>query len=629
MNKNEFDWQFEDSHEVRTAGHTPLLEAYWWWLAALLAVGAILSLWLYLEHRLEQEQIALRQYLQRQISLQHRAFVVGDGELFYDSLTNSPPLRAAQLWPINREAWQAGLTVTAVEQIGQSLAVVNAEWTTAEGQTYQRLLFYEQTPVGLRQRASPTAFWGTPTTSTTPWGTLTLYEVDEVWRDDFARQISTTADYLCGTTCPPLNVIIAPDFGDTAAPQTILSPSPRLIALDSDGQPSLLYWQLLLTQLKAYYAPAPLRFAVPSAQLSAYTELAKLFAEQNPLRPLIVEIVPLESLPPEPADWVGLVDGAAVAPSEAMLAAGLVRDLTDYVNSDPAFDASDFYEQIWLAGWWRGRMWFLPQTAEMPIIYYDPVAYRDLGRAVPTAGWTWAQLQADSAALAAGPSGWGMADPNQNLLLAYAYHQGQTCPDTPTVRCTMRLREGEATAALAFYQQMASQMPHMAPLNPIERENWLLTLTSPSSNGVSLWVSKPVEYENHFQQRSAGVVAFPGSAEFGGVTPLWVQGNFISATSGQPLEMWAWLRFLSDHYPVRTARLIPSRPSVATRTGFWASLPDPLEEAMRAGFPFARPILIEEQSYFLPEQLEAIYQNERTPAEGVNLLRPRVRWFGQ
>ncbi len=49
-----------------------------------------------------------------------------------------------------------------------------------------------------------------------------------------------------------------------------------------------------------------------------------------------------------------------IAPTEAMLAAGGVRELTDFMQTDSRFDRSDFYEQLWQGAWWQERMWFMP-----------------------------------------------------------------------------------------------------------------------------------------------------------------------------------------------------------------------------------------------------------------------------
>jgi hypothetical protein len=142
---------------------------------------------------------------------------------------------------------------------------------------------------------------------------------------------------------------------------------------------------------------------------------------------------------------------------------------------------------------------------------------------------------------------------------------------------------------------------------------------------VALWVNEPIEYEHHFQQRSAEVVPFPGSDRFDGVTPLWIEGSVISASTTQPRVVWEWLKFISFEYPVRTTRLIPARPSVARAAQFWYALPKPLDNAMRTAFPFARPVMIDEQYYFSDAQLTAV-RNGQSPADAAT-IQPRLQWF--
>jgi hypothetical protein len=123
-----------------------------------------------------------------------------------------------------------------------------------------------------------------------------------------------------------------------------------------------------------------------------------------------------------------------------------------------------------------------------------------------------------------------------------------------------------------------------------------------------------------------GVVPFPGSDHFDGVTPLSVEGNFISQHSERPLAVWQWLKFLSYQRPAPRFRLAPARASVADQTHYWASLPRPLGEAMRTAFPFARPILLEEQAYFSWELLAAVVSGELTAVEA-GQRQPKLVWF--
>ncbi len=91
--------------------------------------------------------------------------------------------------------------------------------------------------------------------------------------------------------------------------------------------------------------------------------------------------------------------------------------------------------------------------------------------------------------------------------------------------------------------------------------------------------------------------------------------------------MWQWLKFLSYQHPAAT-RLIPARPSVATEMNFWGSLPPELGDAMRVGFPFARPVTLAEQTYLSWGQVEAVVSGELSPVEAAQ-QRPGSAWFGQ
>jgi ABC-type glycerol-3-phosphate transport system substrate-binding protein len=123
-----------------------------------------------------------------------------------------------------------------------------------------------------------------------------------------------------------------------------------------------------------------------------------------------------------------------------------------------------------------------------------------------------------------------------------------------------------------------------------------------------------------------GVVPFPGSDRFDGITPLTVGGSFINSSSQYPRATWEWLQYLTYQNLNRQQRLVPARPSVAAQNAYWIILPQPLSNAMRTAFPFARPITIDEQALFSWEQLTAVASGERTPQEAA-LIRPRTPWF--
>ncbi|MCP4289627.1 MAG: hypothetical protein GY792_35265, partial [Gammaproteobacteria bacterium] len=161
-------------------------------------------------------------------------------------------------------------------------------------------------------------------------------------------------------------------------------------------------------------------------------------------------------------------------------------------------------------------------------------------------------------------------------------------------------------------------------LIPFEANILLMNFQGARRQAV-IWVDGAVNYEHQLLLANTGVVPFPGSDKYGGISPLWVYGSFISQQSEHPLAMWEWLKFLSYQRPV--PRLIPARPSVAVDAGYWATLPPELDEAMRLAFPLARAITPEEQSYISWTQVKSVVTGEMTPIQAAR-QRPAVRWFG-
>ena len=149
-----------------------------------------------------------------------------------------------------------------------------------------------------------------------------------------------------------MQLALRDDYRETAAPQTLYLPSPRLVALDDEGQPAPLFWEELQTRLQGYLSPATIRFAILPLQthneqlLRYYEAAAARFMVAHPQ--IAIELEILEALPADISELVAY-DGAAMPLTAEMVAAGLVRDLTEFVHTDPDFDPGDFYEHSsWL-----------------------------------------------------------------------------------------------------------------------------------------------------------------------------------------------------------------------------------------------------------------------------------------
>jgi hypothetical protein len=271
----------------------------------------------------------------------------------------------------------------------------------------------------------------------------------------------------------------------------------------------------------------------------------------------------------------------------------------------------------------------MPQTAGMRLIYYDKVAYNDARLEAPSLRWTWEEMGRDMDALR--DSLPGIRDAKQQVvyldarldtLFAFAYTHDSDCTQTDTSNCG-RLDSADVAAALDWYNSLVTQpgmIPDITGLSPSERDRSLLNFQA------ALSVDTPVTYENRFLMYSIGVVPFPGSERFDGITPLWVNGSFIRQGSTRPLAVWEWLKFLSHKHLLPSRRLVPARPSVAARTGFWVTLPQGLGDVMRTAFPFAKPLSLEEQRLLSWEQVAAVTSGRQTPVEASQITR-RPPWF--
>ena len=637
----QFDWQFGESDEEREkpvrAGKArrPINEALWFWIATAVVAALLVAGWQIGQRQLAQVETRLRQGVQVVLDLEHEAVLAGDGELFLSVQAPDPAWFSAQLLAENQAANRAGLQATRVEQ-HEDYVWANVIWTEG-GETWQRIAFFLWQDGRFVHVPAAPGYWGQRRSSTREWGELIVHEVDSAWADAIADFVAGVVAESCDAGCleeqRPFTLFITADFSQTAAPGRIHVPSPRLLALTEAGEPASLFWNDLRRRIEAHLTPVTIRFAAPpdEYQLLDYKRAAADFMLAYPH--ITIELVHLEDLPDDPLAALAGFDGAAVTPTAEMITAGLVYDLTDFVQTDPNFDEADFYEQIWQGAHWQERMWFMPQAAAMPLIFYDKAAYHQAGLPEPSLRWTWEEMAGDiSVLVAAQPEEsslkWGFLDVGRDALFSYAYNWNNACGEA-VARCRRQLQPQDVAAALEWYSQMISRpggMPDLARLSPLERANLMVNYQG-AQRQAAVWVDEPVNYEHYLLLDPVGVVPFPGSDRFDGITPLWLRGNFISRQSRQPLAMWQWIKYLSYLPPAPRWRLVPARPSDAIRTRYWINLPQPLGDVMRTAFPFAQPVSLGDQNYFSWFQLAAVTTGKITVQEAAQQP-PAIIWFG-
>ena len=674
--KDQFDWRIDEEDEeeivpLSKSGSGWILGSVLFLVMSVVITGALLGSWRTGRSRLEQSEEDTKTAVQALLDLEHDAFLRGDGDLYFSQYSNDSAWIPAQFLPINMQAARAGFQVTRAER-HEDFVWANLSWR-ANQQTnqptsplanllsnqpiYQRIAFFQWQGEKLVHAPTAPGYWGGWQAIQQEWGELIHTEIDKEWAQSTADFVAGAVDEICQQRCLdgrlPLALHLANDFSETAAPGQLRIPSPRLIALDEDGQPADIFWEMLHQRLEAYLSPAVIRFAVPpptiynNQTIIDYDQAADRFMTTHPN--IKIELNHLETMPTDTAELAATFDGAAVAPTPEMIAAGLVHDLTDYIDTDPDFDEIDFFPQIWLGAGWKGRTWFIPHAANMRVLYYDKAAYRQAELPEPSLRWTWDEMAGDiDALIPAQPDSsdmqWGYLDTGLDSLYSYAYNWNNHCLESATILCRHPLRPQNVAAALEWYGQMAGrpgQLPdltsHLAEffgntnisdlaeqMETDQRRQFMLWNIQTSRREAAVWVDSPVEYERQLLLANLGVVPFPGSDRFDGITPLWVRGSFISQGSERPLAVWQWLKFLSYERP--TPRMVPARPTVATETGYWTYLPRSLGDAMRTAFPFARPVLIEEKAHITWEMVTAVVSGEATPLQAAQ-SRPAIRWF--
>lgn len=639
-----FEWKIEEESAAKPPPKSsdPNGRSLGKWVVLALVLLVAAGGWSVSQYQVSQREADILEQVQATLDFQRDAWLRGDGELFFASQTASPVWISAQLQPHNQRMYAGEPTATKAEQYNNEVWV-NVQWQEKDV-VYQRILFFRLENGGLRQTPTLPSYWGAVNVQESDFGQVTVYEIDELWREEITAFVQDLVQELCPQSCDGrsqnLSLIVSDGYEGTAVPDQIIVPSPRLVALTAEGEPAQRFWDLLETRIREQLQTAVILFGVPPEawQIVEYEKAAAEFMAQHPHIKIKFVLLNYNGIT---ANELAAIDGAAVTPTAELVASGAVFDLTDFIQTDPDFDAHDFYEQIWQGIFWHDRIWFLPQAGAMRMLFYDKSAYAAAQTKEPSLRWTWEELAHDMTAVSDPDSPklhqWGFMDVSSDVLFSYAYNWKNDCTEEATVRCARPLTDAAAAAALDWYAAMAGEPGQMPNLLTAEADfglddwwsrNYVLDNWQSARRRSVIWVDEPIDYEFRFLLAPLGVVPFPGSDRFDGITPLHVQGHVISQSSERPLAMWQWLKFLS-YQPLRPkARFVPARPSVAEETRYWQILPRELGNAMRTAFPFARPIMMDEAYYFSEEQLEAVLSGNAAPETAVT-INSRLRWFGK
>lgn len=576
-----------------------------------------------------RNQAALQQAAQVYQQLQRQAISSQNGSLFQSVNTGAPAWLSAQLQP---RSWRPSLQNPQIFQIEPHIdgLIATIQWGDEET-LLQRNIFYTWRRNALVQAPLPVDYWGDIFTIQQPWGRLTVREIDRPWVDEIEQFVNQFILKECNDGCRaqrlPFALTLRSSFSVTAAPRQVVIASPRLWALDADGNPAPPFWQALEQELHNQLAPVQVRFAAPTLLVERLQRLAHQFTEEHPT--IQVEIVALETLPTAPAQLWASIDGAYMLPTVGMITSGLIHDLTDFATSDPQIEEGDFEPRIWQAAQWKKRLWMLPQSATMRLLFYDRALIEKMGlSALPVDDWTrfeelLTQIQGVKASV---PNSTALFDVDADLLAAYGSHLH--CPAQPEssrsqaeaqqaqARCLDGIEQTNWAAALAWYQSAIMDTQTIMNLSaspPADRENIALQIKSLPLR-AAIWTEHPANYEHYRQLHKLGVAPLPGGTE-GSVPPLRLHGSVISQQAANPQAVWQWINYLTFERPLVQTRDIPARRSVAAAIGYWGNLPTPLRVIMHDEFERARPVLLEEEEHLEWQNLAPLLSGRLSASE--------------
>ena len=354
-------------------------------------------------------------------------------------------------------------------------------------------------------------------------------------------------------------------------------------------------------------------FGADSFMRPVYEPLIEAFNAQNP--GITVQFVSLEqtyqagSENERARQIVSLADTAEAGASKEQFQQGLLYDLKPLMDADPSFDRDDFYPNaLSSATSANGAIYKLPQTLEIPLLFYNKDLWSASNLAAPKPDWTWQDLEAAAQQFAQKQGDtvtvYGLADDAAYfaVLLTELKNAGLDVTSTPPGNAqvdrpevvTVLERMGNLVKSGVFYFEAESR----------DSRNTVVQLIVDQQ--VAMWGSQFAQGIANMQTQNGspapsfaqGVAPYP---PFPGGLPDFSRGYVMSSGTQHPNEAWAWLSFLSKQLvadlaggggkggPSNTANQLPARKSLAEQTGYWSRLDDETKAAVQAALDRPAP----------------------------------------
>ncbi len=340
--------------------------------------------------------------------------------------------------------------------------------------------------------------------------------------------------------------------------------------------------------------PITLTFACQRSEIGVYQATAEAFHQSNPS--IDIRIIPLDEIVPFPledeTDTLGPVRQLALHTDIFLWSAdgveggpaGLVLDLTSFIEADDEPTEADFLPDLLPHFQWQGSTWGLPAGVDPLFILYDPAAFDAAGLEHPSPGWTWDDLFNAAQQLTQREGErvvrYGFADFGLESVRSVIEAQGGQLVDDLAEPSVPTLDDPRTVAAVQWYADLA--LTHGVMANPAG-EGFVDDFDVVRRGEVAMNVSLARLWVGGARQEGTAL----GLAPLPGRSPVGLHGHFISAGTAHPEAAWRWLQFLSRQ--VAPPDRLPARQSLIPDSTYAAAAGDEALEVFRYAAEHALP----------------------------------------
>lgn len=258
--------------------------------------------------------------------------------------------------------------------------------------------------------------------------------------------------------------------------------------------------------------------------------------------------------------------------------AGYFLDLTPLVNSDPSFNADDFFPAALKSFQWDGATWGIPLSVSTQLLIYNKKAFDDAGLTYPDERWTLDDLAVAARTLTTYDEDGDVDVPGMefyNVGLLFRTILGEGFYDNTIIPNPPKFDHPELPALLETW---------------IELQNDLRTNGQYDYNAVPMSLNTPWKLTNP-DGEEWGASLLPG-----GTAGVDVQGYAVSAGTANPELAYELAKFVSSD-PLVVQRMFANSPARRSLVGvevedsnvFMPALPDEvqalIERAVEVGIP--------------------------------------------